>query len=43
MLAYSLGFKSLDSLNVCIYIVCDRLEVFEEFLNLIDNGLVLQD
>lgn len=40
---HSLGLKGLDSLNGRGNVVCHRLEVFEQLLRLVDDGLVLQD
>ena len=36
----SLRLKSLDSFYVGVHVVCDRLEVFQEFLGLVDDGLI---
>lgn len=35
--------KRLNSLDVCVHIICDRLEIFEELGGLVDDGFVFED
>lgn len=43
MQSHRLSLEGLDSLDVSIYIIRQRLEVFQNFLCVINNGLVLDD
>ena len=43
MQSHRLSLESLDSLDVSIYIIRQRLEVFQDFLCFINDGLVLYD
>ena len=43
MQSHRLSLEGLDSLNVSIYIIRQRLEVLQDFLSFINNGLVLYD
>ena len=43
MQSHRLSLEGLDSLDVSIYIIRQRLEVFQDFLSVINDGLVLYD
>ena len=43
MQSHRLSLESLDSLDVSIYIIRQRFEVFQDFLCFINDGLVLYD
>jgi hypothetical protein len=43
MQSHRLSLEGLDSLDVSIYIIRQRLEVFQDPLCLINDGLVLYD
>jgi len=42
-ITHSFSLKSFDDLNVCVHVICGRLELLQNLLCLINDGLVLQD